>query len=569
MRWPATLWKHAGTELWRLVLLTASVLVCVISFALVVQLFAAGKVGPQDIPRLMILAMVPMLQYALPFATGFGATLAYHRMAQDNEIVAAGAGGLPHRTLLVPAMATGLALALALAALNEQVIPRFLRSIERMVTQDAVKLMVKSINSGEAVRSDTVMLQADRIFRLEPDPASLAQDRLIMEGVVALELDRDDHVRAEATAERARVWYFAEGAAGGGGGGEGAEQGQIVVRLENGVYDKEGESSARFDSIELRLAVPNAFKDDPKFLTFGELRRLRDEPERMNFVEQRRRDLAYHLGSRLMVESFVRDLSAGRPIEMLDPEGQRVGVVAGGLRWDGQQEAFVVVPPTPEAPIGVAWQRLDAQGKPAGVTTFQAQRALLRVDIGPDRTARTLRASLELSDYKVEGTRGARTPEALASGALETRILAELRPAPDPMPELLAMDSAALLELAGPRIEGPRGDAFVAHPARDLRERIERLGREITSKQHERWAMAASCLVMVLTGAVVAMRLGDSLPLTVYLWSFFPALGTLITISSGQQMVHELGMVGLVVLWGGVLGLGAYTFVAYRGLCRH
>mgnify|MGYP000423281398 CR=1 FL=1 len=37
----------------------------------------------------MLLAMPPMLQYALPFAACFGATLAYHRFAADNEAVAA------------------------------------------------------------------------------------------------------------------------------------------------------------------------------------------------------------------------------------------------------------------------------------------------------------------------------------------------------------------------------------------------------------------------------------------------------------------------------------------------
>lgn len=557
-RGPSTLWRFASAELWRLVLLTASVLVCVIAFALVLQLFSAGKVGPQDIPKLMVLAVVPMLQYALPFAAGFGATLAYHRMAQDNEVIAASAGGVPHRTLLVPAVIAGLLLAGGLTALNEQVIPRFLRSIERMVTQDAVKLMVKNIDRGEAIQADNVMLTADRIFQLDADEASGVQDRLIMEGVVALELDREGRVLAEATAERARVWFFGEG--------PGNDQGLLAIHLENGVYDKSGESAARFDLIELNLAVPNAFQDDPKFLTFSELRELREYPDRMSFVEMRRRDLAYHLGARIAAEGFGDAIASGQPMQLIDEEGQRVRVWAGGLE-ERQNRVYALLPGQAESPVRVEYERLDVAGEPDGVTVYQANEALLRIDLGPDRGARRLVVGLELSDYRVEGVRGGGGAD--ASGALATRVLPGMKPVPDPMIELIATDSAGLLARAEPRIAGPRGDNFLRGPTVELRKRIDKLGREITSKQHERWAMAASCFVMVLTGAVTALRLGNSMPLTVYLWSFFPALGALITISGGQKSVHDFGAPGLLMLWGGVLALSVYTFVAYRGLKRH
>jgi lipopolysaccharide export LptBFGC system permease protein LptF len=98
---------------------------------------------------------------------------------------------------------------------------------------------------------------------------------------------------------------------------------------------------------------------------------------------------------------------------------------------------------------------------------------------------------------------------------------------------------------------------------------MRNLQREITSKQHERLAMAVSCLVMVLTGAVTAMKLRDSMPLIVYLWSFFPAIGTLIFISSGQQMTHGSGLIGIPVLWGGVILLAVYTLLTLRTLQRH
>jgi drug/metabolite transporter (DMT)-like permease len=74
---------------------------------------------------------------------------------------------------------------------------------------------------------------------------------------------------------------------------------------------------------------------------------------------------------------------------------------------------------------------------------------------------------------------------------------------------------------------------------------------------------------MVVLGSVIALRLRDSLPLTIYLWAFFPALGAVLTVSAGQQLTHDHGVPGLFLLWGGVAGLGAYTCVEFSRLSRH
>ena len=110
-RLPYTLWLYVLGDLWKLVALTTGVLVTVIAFAAAVKPLADGKLGPEDTLTFMLMAMVPMLQYALPFAACFGATLAYHRLATDNELTAVHAGGVSHRAMLVPAVLSGLVLA--------------------------------------------------------------------------------------------------------------------------------------------------------------------------------------------------------------------------------------------------------------------------------------------------------------------------------------------------------------------------------------------------------------------------------------------------------------------------
>ena len=95
MRVPWTLWVSMSVELGRLVLLTTAVLVAVIAFALSIKPLASGQLGPAEAVRFMAMAMPPMLAYALPFASCFGATLAYHRMVQDRD-PGGHAGGLSH-----------------------------------------------------------------------------------------------------------------------------------------------------------------------------------------------------------------------------------------------------------------------------------------------------------------------------------------------------------------------------------------------------------------------------------------------------------------------------------------
>ncbi|MCH9058614.1 MAG: hypothetical protein IIB55_08305 [Planctomycetes bacterium] len=70
-------------------------------------------------------------------------------------------------------------------------------------------------------------------------------------------------------------------------------------------------------------------------------------------------------------------------------------------------------------------------------------------------------------------------------------------------------------------------------------------------------------MVMMLAGAVTAIRLGQAPPLVVYLWSFFPSLLTVLTISAGPPMVENSGAIGFVMLWGGVVVFAGYTLGAF------
>jgi lipopolysaccharide export LptBFGC system permease protein LptF len=588
MRLPSTIWKYTLLELTRLVLLTAALLVTVIVFAAAVRYTAAGKLSALDTLKFMAMAAVPMLQYALPFAAGFGATLVYHRMASDNELKAAAASGVSHRALLMPALGAGVVLTAVLGLLSTQVIPGFLRSMQRMVTQDMTRMIVTTIRGGQSIDLEGLMVHADTVREMGPDEGRQFSQRLLLTGVAAIGVDNDGKVDREATAQQAVVG-FAPAAAPAGFQGESLSSGgtQVTLVLKNFIaWDREnGTSLSAEQSKPMTWTVPGVFDDDPKFLTSGELAALPKNPDRLNIINSRREAVAYRIADRRAMSELDATLRRDRSASLVDSAGTRYTIRAGGLRWRDKPEGGPEGAPegahdgTPDVghkggkdtgPALPRWE-LTPAGPSRSVEVeiapvngaarrFAARSGGLRSDPeGDGADTRSFRLTLDLEEF-----RGADE----GSGVAAAKRYSGLVPAHSPLPELLRQPSAALISLVRSD-PGLRKDTYISGPTDQLEQRIKRLKREVISKQHERAAMSISCLVMVIAGALSAMRLAGSLPLTVYLWSFFPALIAVITISAGQQAAHQSGLWGLALLWSGVGLLVAYVGVAFWSVRRH
>ena len=565
-----TLWRSTLWELLKLVGITAAILVVVVSFAASVRWVAEGKLGPFEMLRFVALAAVPMLAYVLPFAAGFGATLCYHRMSQDNEVSAQHAGGIGHRGVLAPAVAVGLLLSTTLALLNEQAIPRLLRGMESLVTDDLAKVLVGAIDRGDSVRLGDFLVSADQIMPIDPaiNPAveaSGARDWLVMRRFMAVKLDKLGNPESDTTAHEAHLFFFpaADGADEDAGSDEARGYAQIHLYDVVGVADGQ---LGRFEESRLPpVPVPFALKDDPKFLTFGALREVTRFPDRMHFVRTRRAALARSMAYDAVAERLKQDLASDGRCALETPGGGSIILRGSRLLWNEDEQLFVVMPAQPGGDVLI--EEINAGNR--GFASRTARRATIKNEPaaarGDDEVALDL--TLTLESVSTASASAAGETQADASGQRRRLLYTGLRLADDPLDELASLSSAQLLERdRAERAESGRQKSAQAH---DLERRIAKLNREVLSKQHERMAMAASCFVMILCGSVTALRLGSAMPLTVYMWSFFPALGCLVTVSSGQQFVHESGPIGLIVLWGGVLALAVYTVAGYRAIARH
>lgn len=562
-RFPRTLWRSYTWELARLLGISAGVLVTVITFAGAVKPMSAGLLEAGDALKFMLLAVPPMLAYALPFAGGFAATLVYHRLSTDLESVAAYAGGISHRSLLTPALGIGLACSVTLTLLYDQVIPRFLHEMQRMITVDVARVIAQQVSRGQTVTFKDIMIHADSVRSVKPEAGSGVMDQLFLTGFGAVIL-KNDEPTVEATAARAKVWLL-PAEAGEGDAGDSGGRTMLVVQLEDVVGVREGGGVAASADSRFVQVVPNTFNDKVKFLSWSELADVLENPERMNWVEPKRRALALTLAKKQGEERLAAGLRAeGRGL-FIDERGHEVVVRAGGVRWEGDK--WVLSPP-PGGALLASYTR-GARGAEAGqrmIATAQAAHLIPETTAEPVEQRVAHRLELVRARVRDEQSPGADAPEraVVAVGGLSIQG--------DGAGEYLAMGSRELLEAARPWLERSTVDGEVrerVHGTHGLAGALVRLDNSVLAKRHEFMALVASCFVMVICGAVTALKFSSKLPLTVYLFTIFPALASIVTISGGQQATVRQGATGLLLMWSGVAALSVYTLVIFMRLRRH
>lgn len=556
---PRTLWRYTFLELWRVVLICTAILVSVIAFAASAKPLAEGSLSPLGAIRFMLLAVPPMLAYALPFAAGFGASLVYHRMAQDNEVLAAHSGGVSHRKVLIPAVLSGVLLAGGVEGLNEWVIPRFLGAMERMITLDVAQIMINQIGRGQAAELNNVMIYADRIDRVDPPEGSSARQMFRMLRVAAVQLDDEQRVVSDATVQRAWIVLAPDPADG--------SSTRCLIHLEDGVGSRSDGGLQRIGGLTLKpIPIPDAFKDDPKFLTLGELRDLRSNPDRMGFVDSVRLRLAERLAMADMRDTLRTELASSGRLNLRGDGGRRFELAADTAR---RHSAGVWLLTREGAPVRLRRYEPDGTGE-IRVSIDTAKEAWLRIEQNGRESAwdsqdsgPSLRFTLQLVDVHTENQGGVATER-------PQRDYESLRLLDDPLARYAEMDSRALLGEADRRADEGKTPKDITTAADALRDTIADLNREITSKQQERLGLAASTFVMIVLGAISGMLHRDSLPLVVYLWSFFPALMMVLLISSGQQETHGHSPVtGVPLLWSGVAAGALISLFSYLKLARH
>ena len=538
---PWILWRHLLSELLKVLLLTASVIVVVVAFGAAIKPLADNALGPGSVLKYVALATVPMMQFALPFAAGFAATIVMHRFASDNELVAMAASGLRHRTILAPVALLGLALLVVMFWLVHAVVPRFWGLMRDTVAQDAAAVFVSAVERGEALDAGELTIYADAV-EVEPAPPDTgAVQRLRLSGVAAVQRSRSGSGTAEFVSERAVVDVH-------------RRDGSTVMKLSmsNGTGFRAGEGTVAF----IPQAAPDAV----------EIGRVAERDARSTTSADLASARANLDGEAALQAPIAAAASILERVDLLQC-AERTLASTGGLTLQDDVSRRRIRIDRARA----TGDRLEASGPSFTVTELDGTRPVRRAtasagSLPPASGGEGNRLDLVLVAPTAEDLAGARpTPTRWPARLRDLRVIE------CPSTQQSSTSSADLLaRLDAIAASGGASAEASAASAAELRRRMGSVDRDLWSNQVQRVALAVSAPLVLLLGAALAAWKRHSLPLTIYLLAFMPALLNIVTIAGGQQVMRGGGVTtGLAIMWSGNALLAALALHAFRRWAAH
>ncbi|MEM9415489.1 MAG: LptF/LptG family permease [Planctomycetota bacterium] len=572
-----TLYRYILRELLKILVLTSVVLVTVMSFGAAIKPMQDGLLGPASLVKFVLFTMPTVLGFALPFAGAFSATLVFTRLVADNEVLACCAGGLSYRKVLTPAFGLGLVLMLSMLVLSNTVIPGFWKAARNTIEGDVLGVLVGQLNQNQpyVFRDEGLVLYAQSAQQRPPTETEtvqgmIPQQYIELRGVAFGQFDKNTgEVFNDTTASRAGVLLIRD---------EDSGRSYITLRLRDPMFynARTGElrsDQAQFGQIDTDpIYLPNPVEDKAVFFNLEELIDLWGQPDRYDRVREAKLALTSAIERQEMRLSLIEALTEGRP-------GEGYIVLEGGIRGD---HYMLSAPRVEQTGQGV---RLDA-AEGLRVTVDRYNNAELR-------GVPELRFEAEYGEITIQTSEFSGRPEAkltllnvvvtdpiLADSANEHKRhdfapmgwVGELLPGQ----QLEAMSARDLGALA--KQDRYTADVDVREGKNRLAYEIMKLTLRISAQVHTRVATAVACLLLIVLGAVLAIRMKGRIPLIVFFWSFLLAMLTLLMIYAGQNMATKLDpellktgavnwrqIAGLGVLWGGNL---VTLIVIGREYCR-
>ncbi|MHC5024482.1 MAG: LptF/LptG family permease [Planctomycetota bacterium] len=538
---PRLLSRYILGELLRSFGLTCAVLATVIAFGAAVKpLTQEGVLTSQQLVKYVSLAIVPMLQFALPFAAGFAATTTFYRLTTDNEILAMAVGGLSYRQILAPVIMLGLVLTVIMVALTQSIIPRFWGIMERTITTDITRVFQATIDRGVPFEMGRLQIYADRIFEDREPEGTDADTRFVLLHVAAAELDDTGRIITDITARQAVVDIYRR-----------PDRTILNLVMTDAVAFKErsGElvRTPQFQPAR-PIEVPSVLRDSLVAMGRGRLLHLREHPDDFGKIIDANRELA----------DALRDVEAWRRLDRaLREDG------TAPLRDAAPTHRHYVV--TARALDGTRFAA--AADDPVTIVQYDGDRAVRRFDAAEVRISRSaadalgqVNYDLSLRDYTVTD---------IATGAVNERqaqVFPNLTLPGQLAVETGRLSSADLLARAA-ALDDP--DDYLARRVKRVRHDLEALDDEINSRLLKRYALSATAILLLLLGATLAMVLRQSLPLTIYLWAFLPSVLDLLLISGGEQSLRDGSNAGIIAMWSGNAILFGLIVLSYWRLSRH
>lgn len=540
---PLRLYRYILFEMIRVIFITTGVLVTVIAFGAVIKPLAGESLlTAGQAVKYVFLAMVPMLQYALPFAAGFGSTLALHRFTGDNEILAMSVVGLSYRAILAPVVAFGLLLTLLMVVLTQSVIPQFYGMMARTLAGDVTHMIAHSVDKGVPFEFEGMQIFAEHVEIYDAPEDSEADERLRLRKMIAAQLDTEGRAVTDVTAADAVIDIY-------------RRPGVILLKLvmEDAVsYDGISGDLRGFPRLEPTHAIPIPSPEmgEPGAMTFTELLHVREHPEAYPQVDRIRESIAVALDDIAMSNGLDATVSRQGELRLVQP---------GPMNRSYLIKADTVVNNLFRNSDGSQVEVIEETG---GTPSRRFRPRTTRLVTTPGSGLQGKQFNLELLDLLVEDL-----PTTIRSNTRERILVPDLLVPVDTETDYAALSLPDVVEVAEAVEEKPR---VLQQRLNYLYSKIGGLERQVISRLNRRYALSVTACLLLVLGAILAMLMRHALPLSVYLWAFLPALLDLVLISSGSSMIRAGSItLGLVIMWSGNGLLLLLISGCYLRLARH
>ena len=542
-RMPGLLTRYMAGELLKTILLTATVLVAVIAFGTAIKPLSRNLLGGADILKYVMFAMIPMMEYALPFAAGFGATLVMHRLAGDNEILAMSSCGLSPRRIFRPIFLLAAVLLLVMLALVEFLVPVFWTRMESLLAHDVTRLLASSVERGEAFTLGDTRIYADEVLVTEMPEGSQAETRMVLVGVAALQVDERGEPETEFTAEYATMDLY-------------RMEGRSILKLVLGdatVFRSGDGSLVRVPTAEPRaIDLGRGFRLGVKMLTLPEMFAVQAAPAEYPSL-QPQVDRIRRLLVREATLRFLKDeLTAGRQVEFEDRGRDTSWRIISAESVTQEDGGFVL-----QAPV------IERGGDESSRRRARASSLVLTEDWRDGRMV----LDIALTEPRpIDGQSGSEVRWPTEIRSLTFPPSAELNAQEETPTEVVSMARA----FESKEIEFVSLGKQLGGAIKTFDNAAQRLLWDIEGRMQQRMAQACTGPLLLILGAILAIRLRGSPPLTVYAIAFLPAILDIVLISGGEQSLRKGPTPGgYLLIWSGNLLLGGACIAAWWRLRRN
>jgi lipopolysaccharide export LptBFGC system permease protein LptF len=526
-----TLHRYIFKELIKIFILAAIGLTLILSLGSILQPIQKYGVGPQQVIHLLVCFLPVTLTFVLPMSGLFAATLAYGRLAGDNELDACKASGISPLTIVYPGCMLAILVAIANLLLSFHMMPYFVHQAESAIKADAKQILFRNIE-----RRGYYKIPPEEEYGIYADITYPDKDGL--RGVIIVKT-KHGIVEEINSAKDAKISFNTQG-----------RSNEVNISA-NQTSQISVNHFVEIRNPTLQVKFRALLEDEIDFKRINEMKEIQADPLKFYPIESLAQETYAQLATELLAQD-INDVLQKKQSYMLRGEPNSIEISADhtllaeeqGIEFQGNVEI---------KEFNCRTGRLVSH-----LICEKASLSLELTDLTPDIILDVFNASLPADTtpniIMQHTVKGLQFPGNLGKLIPSRNLLSVTEP--ESISSILKKEPAPEL----------------ANRAQALQREIRQTDVEIDAAIHSRLVFGIGCLPMIMIGIGLGILLRGGHMLSAFGVSCLPAIILIVGIVSGKHVAENPGSpvsTGLSIMWAGLGVLCLITAYVYRRINRN